>query len=96
MDKTHLNDIGVTLQVDFGVDISAATAKAIILEDPDGNESSDKTAEFTTDGTDGKIEYDTVSGDIDQLGKWNFRGKVTLSGGAVYYGVEPTEFEVVN
>ena len=57
------------------VDISSATTKTIKLQKTDGTVV-EKTAVFTTDGTDGYIQYITVTGDIDQAGGWKIQGFV--------------------
>ena len=59
------------------VDVSGAASKTIRLQDPDGNRS-DKTASFTTDGTDGKIRYATQSGVLDTSGAWEVMGLVVI------------------
>lgn len=61
------------------LDVSTATAKTLKIERPDGTVLS-KTASFTTDGTDGQLEYSTISGDLDQPGEW--RGQFYLEFGA--------------
>jgi len=86
--EIHVGDIGTVLRVtvkdgDDAVDVSTATTKTIILEDPSGN-NSDKAATFTTDGTDGKIQYTTVSGDLDERGNWSIQAKVVMPSGTWY------------
>ena len=66
---------------DSVVDVSSANAKTVEFKNPDGTTSSE-TASFTTDGTDGKIEYkDTGAAKTDVVGTWTYWGKVTLSSG---------------
>lgn len=77
-------DYGQTIQLTvLDVDTNAAadlsgytTSQLIILRDPDGNEAS-KTAAFTTDGSDGVVEYTLVEDDIDEEGNWRARVQVT-------------------
>ncbi len=57
-------------------DISGQTALAIYGEPPSGTVKT-FTGSLTTDGTDGKFQYATVSGDLDESGIWKFQGKVT-------------------
>lgn len=64
--------------VDSVVDISAATSKKIIFRDAAGT-IFERTASFKTDGTDGKISYTTISGDIAVSGTLKYRGVVVLS-----------------
>ena len=86
--EIHLGDIGTTFLITVtdgtdAIDISSATTKQLILADPSGN-SSAKTAEFNTDGTDGVLKYITVADDIDETGKWNIQAKFILTGGTWY------------
>ena len=75
-------DIGTILRAtleDSGtvVDVSTATVKQIKLQKPDGTDVT-KTAVFTTDGSDGKIQYVTVADDLDQSGEWKIQGYVEM------------------
>ena len=95
--EIHIGDIGtvfvLTIQEDgTAVDVSSATAtKNIIFKKPDATTLT-VAASFTTDGTDGKIEYPTVSGDINISGIWHIQGQVVLSGGTFFTDI--AEFEV--
>lgn len=62
------------------VNVSTVSTKQVILQKPDGT-SVTKTASFTNTGTDGKIQYTTISGDIDTIGIWGVQGAVIFSGG---------------
>jgi len=73
------------------IDVSDATAMTIYLKAPDGGVLT-KTAAFTTDGTDGKIEYVTIDGDIDEAGTWRAQGRVVTPDGD--YASLPTSFAV--
>jgi len=57
------------------VDVSGASTLTMRLQDPSGN-NTDKTAVNNTDGTDGKIKYVTVSGDLDEAGRWQVQCNV--------------------
>lgn len=90
--QIHLNDIGTVFEVtikdcDTPVDISTATAKQIIFMKPDGTTTA-KTADFTTDGTDGKIRYIATTGDLNLSGGWKIQAKVTLPAGTWYSNIE--------
>ncbi len=83
--EVHLNDIGTLFRLeltdgDIAVDISGATTKQIKLKKPDGTVLT-KAAVFSTDGTDGKMFYQTISGDIDETGEWLIQGYVVLGTG---------------
>jgi hypothetical protein len=80
-DTIHVNDVGtqfiVTIEDCNGpIDISAYTPLQLTFAKPDGTTSS-KTATFYTDGTDGKIQYITLAGDIDMAGEWKIQGLVS-------------------
>lgn len=57
-------------------DISAMTTKTLKVMKPDGTQAS-FTASFTTDGTDGKIEYQFAKTELDQAGWWDVYGFVS-------------------
>jgi hypothetical protein len=60
-------------------DVSGATVKRLRFKKP-GGVSFEKDATFTTDGTDGKINYVTQSSsDIDRQGTWNVQAYLVLS-----------------
>ena len=85
MNEVQLSDVKVrvihTIYEDGVVqDISAATTKEIILQNPNGV-SYTYTAALFTDGTDGKIYYDTLAGELDIAGTWKTQAKIILNGG---------------
>jgi len=72
--EIHNSDIGTVFRVTLYnntviFDASALTTKNLIFKKPDGTIIT-KEATFYTNGTDGIIEYKTVSGDLDQNGVW--------------------------
>lgn len=83
--EVHVGDIGTVFRLtlkedDVVVDISAATVKKLIFELPDGT-SVEKTAAFTTDGTDGKIEWPAPTGFLTPGGMWKLQARVEYSNG---------------
>lgn len=85
MNELQLSDIKVRVlftikEDDEIVDISGATTKQIIIQNPNGA-STTYTASFMTDGTDGQLYYETQSGELDIVGTWKCQAKVVLSGG---------------
>ena len=83
--EVRVGDIGTRFKVTLKdgasvVSISSATTKQIILKKPDGTKLT-KSATFSSDGTDGIMYYDTVSGDLDVAGVWKLQGKVVISAG---------------
>jgi hypothetical protein len=96
----HVGDVGtiirLTITEDDGttaVDVSSATTKTFYFEKGDRSRVS-KTAEFNTDGSDGKLKYTTVAGDIDKTGTWQVQAYVEI-GTAKYYSTK-ARFYVAN
>lgn len=81
----HRDDIGTELVIPMvdeagtAIDVSGATTKQIWLGKPDGVVLT-KTASNDTTGTDGKIKWVTVSGDLSVAGEWTIQGYVVVSG----------------
>lgn len=81
--EIHVGDIGtifestVLNQDGNAVNLSGATAQ-FMFEKPDSSMLV-VNCSFVTDGSDGKIKYVTVDGDLDQNGTWQYQ---------VYYEVE--------
>ena len=62
------------------VDVSAQTAMSFIFKRPDATTLT-VIPVFTIDGTDGQLQYVTITGDIDAAGVWCLQAEVTLPGG---------------
>jgi hypothetical protein len=81
VDEVHLNDVGTIFRMTLvdsdgaAVDLSSSTQKQLIFQKPSGATLT-KTAVFYTDGTDGKIQYTTQSGDLDELGEWKWQAYI--------------------
>ena len=95
----HNGDIGTVFELTIvdtdkvSIDVSTAAVKYIYFQDPTGARMR-KTATFTTDGTDGKIEYVTIAGDIDEVGTWQVQGYAETSLGKFY--TEKMSFQVLS
>jgi len=94
------NDFEVTLtEGGSAVDISAATALAIIFIKPSGGEV-EKVATVVNTGVDGKLHYARETGvddPIDETGEgWKYYGKVTFSASQVFHSVDPQGFTVID
>lgn len=80
--EIHVDDVGTVFTVtildqdDEVVDVSLYTPKQLIFTKPSGTKVT-QTASFTTDGTDGKIQYTSASGDLDEEGLWSLQGIVS-------------------
>jgi hypothetical protein len=73
------------------VDISGASLITFVYKKPDDTTIT-KNAVFTTDGTDGQIQYITIAADIDQVGVWCLQAEVTLPTGT--YRTSLVKFDV--
>lgn len=82
-DKVFVNDIGTVFRAtikedDEVVPVDSATTQQFIFQPPDGVSFTRPTV-FTTDGTDGQIEYATVDGDLSVGGEWKIQAYLVLS-----------------
>ena len=90
--EIHVGDIGTVFErtITEGtttVDISGTTLMQLIFRKPDGMLLT-KTATFTTDGTDGKLRYVTISGDLSVAGQWGLQAYVEMPGGKWHTDVD--------
>jgi len=63
------------------VDISGATDMNFVVLKPDRTTRMDVDATFTTDGTDGKMQYQFDTGELNQEGDFEYQGFVILPSG---------------
>lgn len=95
--EIYLGNIGTLFRLrildqdDSVVNLSTASTMRITFRRPDDT-TVDKTATFTTDGTDGYIEWASTSGFLDQEGTWRYQGFVVI--GVNEYHANPVAFEV--
>ena len=94
--EIHKGDIGTqfTVTVQDGttvVDISTARTKQLIFKKPGGTILT-KSTSFVTDGTDGKMQYVSVDGDLSDDGVWKMQGKVIIGGNT--FSTDITSFKV--
>jgi|TARA_B100000676_G_scaffold141614_1_gene140248 DUF4097 and DUF4098 domain-containing protein YvlB len=81
--EIHVNDIGTNfiITVKEGgtiVNLAPTTSVNLLLMGPNDTTVT-KTASFLTDGTDGKIKYQTVAGDLAVAGTWKLQAKVNYA-----------------
>jgi len=86
--EIHEDDVGTKLLItvtDDGsvVDISSASSLEIFIKKPAGT-TLNRTGVLETDGTDGKMYYITVAGDLDAAGNYKIQGRVTVTAGSFY------------
>lgn len=91
----HVGDVGTIIRLTIteadgttAVDVSGATVKTFYFLKPTGTKIN-KTAVFDSDGTDGKLKYTTLAGDIDTVGRWQVQAYVEI-GAAKYYSSKET------
>jgi len=75
--KTYVGDTGTVITLDCGTDISAATARSIAVQRPDGTTT---TWAASASGTD-SIAFTTLAGSLDQDGTWLLQAVVSIGGG---------------
>jgi hypothetical protein len=92
-DTVKVGDVGTIFRLTLidcatgtAVDVSGQTAMVFNFKKPDGT-IVQKTPTFTTDGTDGQIQYTTIAADIDASGKWFLQGNVTIPSGQFSTGI---------
>jgi hypothetical protein len=96
-ENIQVDDFGwvgrLTLKQDgTAVDISSYTTKQFFFVNPSGTASSAKTADFDSDGTDGKLKYTILTGEIDTAGNWNVFARIAKA--STELTTDPLEFRV--
>jgi len=93
MASPHVGDIGtpiiMTVYKHDGtiLDLSTSGSKLIYLINPSGSRIL-KEADFTTDGTDGKMQYTVEDGVLNIDGQWRLQGFVSYSNGSWYTDIQ--------
>ena len=62
------------------MDISLASVKNLIFKKPNGVRITKTNVPFATDGTDGKLKYITIDGDLAPAGKWAVQAYIVKPG----------------
>lgn len=94
------DDVGTILELTIKdqdnaiVNISGATILKIKLRKPSGS-LLDKTAVLSTNGTDGKLRYTTIAGDLDQSGEWRMQAYIEIGATTKFY-TSKTTFDVLD
>lgn len=89
--EIHEGDIGTIIRATIKdkqadgtlsvLDISGATTLELVFKKPSGTKLT-KVAVLTTDGTDGQMEYVTISGDLNETGEWKIQAYIVLPSGS--------------
>lgn len=86
-EELHYNDVGTVIMTTINdcvsgtsspLDVSGAVSVSLVLKSPSGI-SSTKLAVFDTDGSDGKVKYTTISGDLNEIGTWRMQAVVNFT-----------------
>jgi len=90
-DEIHVNDVGTVFKVTIAdcpttLDVSSATTKQLKFKKP-GGDLLVKDGQFYTDGTDGVIKYTSVSGDLDECGRWELQAFLVFGGSSYHSDV---------
>jgi hypothetical protein len=85
VEEIHVGDIGTIFRCTIYddttiVNIAPATSLKIIFKLPDTTVI-EKTAELYTNGSDGILQYTTISGDLSLAGNWSMQAEITMSTG---------------
>ena len=89
--KIHEDDVGVIFRLTVqdcdsngdavAVDISSQTSMFFYFRSPQTDTVLTRTPSFTTDGTNGQIEYTSQAGDLDEDGRWALQARVIIAAG---------------
>lgn len=91
--EIHVDDVGTIFELAIvgcdalPVNITNATSLKIIIVKPDQTKLT-KTAVMFGAGTSGVIRYTTITGDLDQIGKYKLQAEVTLPAGKWYSDIQ--------
>ncbi len=61
-------------------DLGSASTMEIVFVPPSGTAKTE-TAVLVSDGTDGKMEYITEAGFLDEVGTWHYHGHIVIGSG---------------
>lgn len=78
MSKIYLGDVGLSVVVDVGQDISEASSCSIEVRKPDGSQASWEAETHTIAGETNYLRHVTVDGDLDLCGRYLVQAHVSL------------------
>ncbi len=95
INEIHKEDVGTILRMtvqDSGIaiDVSSASGvgkKLLLLRKPGGTVV-EKTLSFTDDGTDGQVQYTTLTDDLNEDGEWGLQVYLGLTAGKRYSDIQ--------
>lgn len=80
-------DLRVVDEQGSPIDISAGTTLEYLVKKPGANGPITMTANFVTDGTDGKLRHVVASGEIDTIGMWQIQTCVVTASAELYSAI---------
>lgn len=87
-ETVRVGDVGTVLEIvvfdeNGPVNLQFSNTKEILFQKPTLGFIT-RPAQFVTDGTDGRIFYVTVPGDLDEAGEWKMQGRVEVPGVGIF------------
>ena len=76
IDTIRVGDVGTSIILDCGLDVSTATVRKIYVRSPTGAK---KTWNASAEGTN-SIKYALIEGDIDISGEWELQSYIEMPG----------------
>lgn len=89
MINLNIDEIGITLKVDFNMDVSTATSLKLYVISPFGIS---KNFDLTPSGNYGL--YSLLAGDFDEVGEWMAFGKAVFPSGQTALSNDPDYINV--
>lgn len=93
MEYVKVNDVGIDINITilkadkYPLDISTAVEKIIYIKKPNGKVMT-KTANFVTDGKDGKVKYTSIVNDFDVVGVYRVQARVVFEPSVYHSSIE--------
>jgi hypothetical protein len=91
--KHYVNEVGSIIIVNTGVDLTTATATQIRVKKPDGTVAVYDADVYTISGSPNYLKYTTLTGDLDQAGKYLVQPYVVFP---TWQGYGETSYFIVN
>ncbi len=93
MSKMYVNDVGRTITISLGIDLTLMTVKQILVSKPNGQQIT-WTGAVIGDPKDGLFGYTTIFGDLNCSGLWKIQGYVENIAGTIKKKGETAVFTV--
>ena len=93
MSKIYVDDIGRTISVSLGIDLTLMTVRQILVYKPNGQQVT-WTGTLVGPASNGVLQYTTIAGDLNCSGAWRIQGYVENAGGTIKEKGETSIFTV--